>query len=58
LSELRAYMDEGHFPPGSMGPKIRAAISFIENGGKEVIIGSIGKEFESIKGQAGTRIIP
>ena len=58
LSELNAYMDEGHFPPGSMGPKIRAAISFLENGGREVIIGSIGKGFESIKGQAGTRIFP
>lgn len=58
LSEMKAYIDEGHFPPGSMGPKIEAAISFLENGGKEVIIGSIGKGFESISGQAGTRIIP
>jgi carbamate kinase len=58
LAELKAYRNDEHFPPGSMGPKIEAAISFLENGGREVVIGSIGKGFDSIKGQAGTRIIP
>lgn len=58
LAEAKEYMNEGHFPPGSMGPKIQAAIGFLENGGREVVIGSIGRGFESVKGQAGTRIVP
>ncbi len=38
LKEIKKYVEEGHFAPGSMLPKIQAAIDFIENGGKEVII--------------------
>lgn len=38
LSEARKYLEEGHFASGSMGPKIKGAIHFIENGGKEVLI--------------------
>jgi len=37
-SEARQYMEEGHFAPGSMAPKIKAALNFLELGGKEVII--------------------
>jgi carbamate kinase len=40
LNELKQYVKEGHFAPGSMLPKIQAAIEFIENGGEEVIITS------------------
>jgi carbamate kinase len=40
LSEIKEYYDQGHFPPGSMGPKIQAAVKFLENGGKKVIITS------------------
>jgi carbamate kinase len=58
LSEARQFLAEGHFPPGSMGPKIEAAISFLESGGKEVIITSIDKAYEAVKGKAGTKIIP
>ncbi len=38
LQEIERYFQEGHFAPGSMGPKIEAAISFLKNGGKKVII--------------------
>jgi carbamate kinase len=41
-----------------MGPKIRAAIDFIESGGKEVIITSISKIGDALEGKAGTRILP
>ena len=37
-AEIRGYYDEGQFPAGSMGPKIRAALDFLDNGGEEVII--------------------
>lgn len=38
VTEARKWIEEGHFPPGSMGPKIEASIEYIEKGGKEVII--------------------
>ncbi len=55
--EARTYLDEGHFPKGSMGPKIEAAINFLSQGGEEVMITSIEKAAEAIEGRAGTRII-
>lgn len=38
VSEARQYLAEGHFAPGSMAPKVLAAINFVENGGGETII--------------------
>lgn len=58
LSEMKILFDQGHFPAGSMGPKIRAAMKFIEEGGKEVIITSFKDASDALKGQAGTRIVP
>ncbi len=58
IDEARRYLDEGQFPEGSMGPKIRAAIRFLEAGGREVIITSPPGVRESLRGRAGTRIIP
>ena len=58
VEEAKKYMKEGHFPPGSMGPKIEAAIQFLESGGREVIITSIPKAYDAVKkGSAGTRIV-
>ncbi len=58
VEEAKRYLTEKHFPPGSMGPKIEAAIQFLESGGKEVIITSIPKAYDSVtKGYAGTRIV-
>lgn len=56
-SEAKKHLSEGQFPPGSMGPKIEAAINFLENGGKEVIIASFDRAKRAISGDAGTRII-
>ena len=56
--EARRYYDEGHFAPGSMGPKVRAAISFIEGGGEEALITSPENIERALEGKAGTRIIP
>lgn len=56
-SEARRYLDEGHFPPGSMGPKIRAAISFLEAGGETVIITAPWAIGEALAGEGGTRIV-
>ena len=56
LGELKAYRQEGHFAAGSMGPKIDAAIRFLEGGGGEVIIGHIDQAADALLGKAGTRI--
>lgn len=56
LSEARKYLSEGHFPPGSMGPKIEAAIRFIEGGGERAYITSLEKALEALEGRAGTEI--
>ena len=56
-SELERLLQEGHFPPGSMGPKIQAAIEFIRSGGRTVSITSPGKIREGIEGRAGTTIV-
>lgn len=57
IGDAKKYLAEGQFPPGSMGPKIEAAIQFLESGGKEVIITSIEKVGAAIDGNDGTRII-
>ncbi len=58
VTEAKRYIAEGHFPQGSMGPKIGAAIQFLEAGGKQVIITSPGLVKEALEGKAGTKIIP
>ena len=57
-SEIRKYFSEGHFPAGSMGPKIEAALDFLAKGGKEVIITSFDLAPDALVGKAGTRIYP
>jgi carbamate kinase len=54
--EAGRYLMEGQFPPGSMGPKIEAAIRFIKHGGKRVIITSREKSLMALRGRAGTTI--
>lgn len=58
VAEAKEYMEAGHFPPGSMGPKIKAAIDFLENSkdGEKVIIGHINEASAVLKGTAGTTI--
>jgi len=58
LSDVRKYLDEGHFSPGSMRPKIEAAMNFLEDGGKQVIITSLDMAKQAILGDAGTKIVP
>lgn len=58
IDEAEGFMAEGHFPPGSMGPKIQAAINFLKEGGEAVYITAIDRVKEAIAGKTGTRIIP
>jgi len=56
LEEAKRYHAEGHFAKGSMEPKIRAAIRFIESGGERAIITSLDKAVDALDGKAGTTI--
>ena len=58
VAEAKQYLAEGQFPAGSMGPKIEAAIDFIEHGGKEVIITQPFLLEEAIAGRNGTHLVP
>jgi carbamate kinase len=57
LRELRGLMAEGHFPPGSMGPKMEAAIRFLEGGGERVIVAHLDQAMAALRGEAGTHIV-
>ena len=57
LRELKALQAEGHFPPGSMGPKVAAAIRFLESGGERVIIGHLDEAMAALRGEAGTHVL-
>lgn len=57
VKDAKKYLKQGQFPEGSMGPKIEAAIDFLEDGGKEVIICALEKADQALKGKAGTKII-
>jgi carbamate kinase len=57
LSEARSYLEAGEFPAGSMGPKIRAAVEFIERGGKRAIITSPNHLEEAMAGRTGTHVV-
>ena len=57
-AEARQHHADGQFPPGSMGPKIDAALRYLDGGGSEVIITSIERLHDALQGSAGTRIVP
>jgi len=57
LSEAERYYNEGHFPPGSMGPKIKSVIDFLKKGGKEAIITTPECIELALEGRMGTKII-
>ena len=54
VAEARQYLQEKHFAPGSMGPKVQAVIDFLEGGGRKAVITSLEKAYEAINGQTGT----
>ena len=57
LEEAKKYYEEGHFPQGNMGPKMLAAIRFVERTGKTAIITSLDKAVDALDGKTGTRIV-
>jgi carbamate kinase len=56
IAEAQQYLSEGHFAPGSMEPKIKAAMQYLQQTKGEVIITSPRRMVAAVKGIAGTRI--
>jgi len=56
MRELKVLHSEGHFPPGSMGPKVDAALRFLESGGERVIVAHLNEVMPALHGEAGTHI--
>jgi carbamate kinase len=58
LAEVKGYLDEGtHFAEGSMAPKMRAVVQFLEAGGKEALITNPANLERAMAGETGTRIV-
>ena len=57
LREIKALRSEGHFPAGSIGPKIDAAIRFLEGGGERAIIAHLEEAMPALNGETGTHIV-
>jgi len=59
LDEVKQYLDEGtHFAEGSMAPKMRAVVQYLEGGGKEALITNPENIERAVAGETGTRIVP
>ena len=57
VDEARRHLADGQFPAGSMGPKVEAALQYLEAGGKEVLITSPDRLAEALDGATGTRVV-
>lgn len=55
-AEAEQYCKEGHFAPGSMLPKVQAAMSFAKTGG-EAIIASLENAAAALRGESGTKVV-
>ncbi len=58
ISECRKYLAQGQFPPGSMGPKITAAMKYLEKGGRTAVITNHQHLVDAVDGKGGTKIVP
>ncbi|MBI0583705.1 MAG: carbamate kinase [Methanomassiliicoccus sp.] len=54
--EAERYLEEGHFPPGSMGPKVEAGIAFVRSGGRRAVITRPELLHTALSSKAGTQI--
>lgn len=55
--EAKRYLAEGHFAKGSMEPKVRAAVRFVEAGGERAVIAALNQARAALEGKAGTQIV-
>jgi carbamate kinase len=57
MRELSRFQAEGHFPAGSMGPKVDAILQFLDGGGERVIIAHLDEAMPALRGETGTHIV-
>jgi carbamate kinase len=57
VSEARRLLDAGEFPKGSMGPKVEAAMRFVEGGGERAVITSLDQVAAALDGRTGTHVV-
>lgn len=57
VSEARRHLADGQFPPGSMGPKIQAALDYLALADGQVVITSLERAFDALTTGAGTRLV-
>jgi len=57
VEEARKHIADGQFPPGSMKPKVEAAVKFAEASGKKAVITALGDIYEAVTGQTGTAVV-
>ena len=58
VGEATALLDRGEFGAGSMGPKMRSAIRFVEAGGTRAVIAELDEGPAALRGEAGTELVP
>jgi len=54
---MRGFQAAGHFAEGSMGPKVEAALRFVEGGGTRAVIAELGDATRAVAGECGTQIL-
>lgn len=57
VEEAKRYLAEGHFAKGSMEPKVRAAIRFVEAGGERAVLAALSQAGAALAGEAGTQVV-
>ena len=57
VGEAKTHLADGQFPPGSMGPKVQAAVEFLEHGGEHAVITDLAHLVPGVAGKAGTRVV-
>ena len=58
VSQMEAYVAEGHFVSGSMGPKVEAACRFVRATGRPSVITDLDSILDAVEGRAGTVVLP
>jgi carbamate kinase len=58
LEQAKQYLAQGHFAKGSMEPKVRAIINYLEAGGKEALVTDPENIERALAGETGTRVVP
>jgi carbamate kinase len=58
VSDAVRLLEEGEFPPGSMGPKVESAARFVSRGGRAAVVTSAERLLDAVERDGGTRVVP